>query len=428
MSGILSMIIPKTPSKTDPDEYGTDEDQISDSEQGSDVETGSSGSNDISDVENPPPLSLPPDTPKTPDEPSDLSDKDETDEKDEDEEEPSHTKCDELDTLIKGIQENISKEFQDMNDKLREERRKLPDITDLNLGSNGSEVSTTSTPRSIGQDSIVTELFDTLGKKKRRFDKIVYDEDREPFHLEETEGKEDTEDTKGWSKHKKHRLRFCLWRLKYNRIVTQFYLNDLKKSEEYWSWLIILISTLTSAITVANNVDEEPIPNYRITIKIMLNVSSMTTALIAAWIKKKKFVEKINEIDKYLIGINKLCEELEIQMTLLEGDRITYKEFKDKYIPQIIHFASTNPIIPPDIWKKCVRDITVNYPELVDPDSSEVNKMWPWFGDLIEHKEGDNVYHIRKSTNFMKYMKKTNTDKIRSSCCRKKRDCENVYK
>jgi len=266
--------------------------------------------------------------------------------------------------------------------------------------------------------------YDSRGNpRQRRFDTIVYDEDREFINI-----LDDEEDSQGWSKHKKHRLRFCLWRLKYNRIVTAFYLDDLRKNEEYWSWLIVVISTITTGITVANNVDEEPIENYHIYINVMLNVSSMSTALIAAWIKKKGFVDKINEIDKYLIGINQLCEELEIQLALLEGDRMTYKSFKDKYIPAIIKFASNNPMIPPDLWKKCVRDITVRYPELVDPDSSEVNKMWPWFGDLVEYMDGTNVHHVRKPTSFMKHMKKTNTDRILSSCCRKKKTYDNVYK
>ena len=57
----------------------------------------------------------------------------------------------------------------------------------------------------------------------------------------------------------------------------------------------------------------------------------MTTSLIAAWIKKQKFIEKINEIDKYLININSLCEELEIQFSLLEEDRLSYEEFKKIY-------------------------------------------------------------------------------------------------
>ena len=317
---------------------------------------------------------------------------------------------DELDALIKGIHADFSAELKEMNHKLDEARHDLPDIKDLN---------DTSSPRST-TDSIITNSSDLSGNKTRKCEKVVYDEDNEDYDNA----------TNGWSKHRKHRIRFCLWKLKYNRIVSRFYLNNLRQSEEYWSWLIILISTITSGITVANNVDSEPFPEYHLIVKISLNFSSIGTALIAAWIKKKRFVEVINEIDKYVIGINKICEEIEVELSLLEDDRMPYDKFRQRFLPQIVHFASNNPMIPPDEWKKCVLDITLNYPELIDPDSSESGKLWPWFGDLVCKKEGDETHHIRQPTNFMRhYMKqRRSTDKIVSSCCRKKNDYGNIYK
>jgi hypothetical protein len=367
------------------------------------------------------------------------------------------SRCDELNGLLRGLQTNMRDEFSQMNSSLREAsvreasvrevtreatreathpERNAPEGSRPSTGCCGETASGARSEhvrRSTSADDLETDTgtprsgfsveYDSHGRhRNKKFDKVVYDEDREMGGLC------DIEDPRGWSKHKKHRLRFCLWRLKYNRIVTAFYLDYLRKSEEYWSWLIVVISTITTGITVANNVEDEPIENYHVYINVMLNVSSMSTALIAAWIKKKGFVDKINEIDKYLIGVNQLCEELEIQLALLEGDRITYDEFKSKYLPQIIKFASNNPMIPPDVWKRCVRDITVKYPELVDPDSSEVNKMWPWFGDLVEYQDGDDTHHVRKPTRFMKHMKKTDTDRIMSSCCRKKKLYDDVYK
>ena len=405
MSSLLNMMSSQPTQPPLSPSTHTEEDESSESVI-SDQESGQESDVDVED-----PLSLQPlksllSTKEKPEE-----DKKEKEEEEEEEEEKKGTEK-EMGKLIK--------EFRELYLKVNENRKNLPEVS---LSGNKSDVSNVSTPRSLGQDSIITDLADILGTKKRRFDKIVYDEDREEeYDFEKT-------DNKGWTKHKKHRLRFCLWRLKYNRVVTQFYLSELIKSEEWWSWMIIMISTITSGVTVANNVDDEPFENYNLIIKITLNVSSMTTALIAAWIKKRKFVETINQIDKYLIGVSKLCEELEIRMALLEDDRMEYEEFITIFLPQIIHYATSNPMIPPDVWKRIVRDITLNYPELVDPDSSEVNKMWPWFGDLVEHKEGDNVHHVRKPTNFMKYMKKTNKDKILSSCCRrKKREFDNVYK
>ena len=258
------------------------------------------------------------------------------------------------------------------------------------------------------------------------FDYLVYDDD--------SESDEDDEDEEGsiverWTRIKKHRLQKCLWKLKYNRIISSFYLDDLRKREEKFSWWIIVISTITSGLTIANNVEDKPFENYDIYINTSLTLSSMGTSLIAAWVKKQRFVEKINEIDKYLLNINSLCEELEIQFLLLEKDRIPYKEFKEKYLPQITKYVSSNPMIPPDQWKKCVKTITLKYPQLIEPDNNEENKLWPWFGDLIEvkDKEGEPRF-VRKPTKFMKHiLKKDKKHKLKSSCCFNVEERDSVY-
>jgi hypothetical protein len=322
--------------------------------------------------------------------------------------------CMKVEQMLQDIHSTIGTQFESINQRWTKDSLALPPMTFPSKESVGNN-----TPRSITSDMSFGELMDTWNISKKR-DKIVYDEDADTNPVK----------VRGWTKQRKHRIRMFMWRLKFNRIVTHFYLNHVRKNEEYWSWLIIVISTITSGITVANNVDDSPsfIPHYHVAVKIALNISSMSTALIAAWIKKKRFVEKINEIDKYLLGLNHLCEELEIQLGFLETDRLSYGSFKKKYVTRIIQYATTHPLIPPEEWKSSVKEITLQYPELIDPDSSEMGKLWPWYGDLIEQRDGDTVYHVRKSTNFMKHMKKTNADKIISSCCRKKRDPTNIYK
>lgn len=252
------------------------------------------------------------------------------------------------------------------------------------------------------------------------FDDIVYNDDSA------SDEELDEEDDDGniihkWSRSKKHRFQKCLWKLKYNRIISQFYLDRLRKREEKLSWWIIVISTITSGLTIANNVEEEPFELYNIIVNSSLTFSSMITSLIAAWIKKQKFVEKINEIDKYLIKINSLCEEIEVQFLLLEKDRIPYDDFKKQYIPKITQYVSSNPMIPPDEWKRCVKEITFKYPQLIEPDNNEENKLWPWFGDLIEIKDNDgNERFVRKPTKFMKYILKKDKkwkNRLRSNCC-----------
>ena len=314
---------------------------------------------------------------------------------------------DQIDILLQTIKSDFNSNLKELKIELKEEINNQ-------------------TPRS--NFSLDDELeYDGKQKKRRKkFDTLVYDEDYEEKN--ETILKNGIKVEK-WSKHKKHRLHKCLWKLKYNRIVSSFYLDDLRRREERWSWLIIVISTITSGMTVANNVQDEPFKDYNTLINISLTISSMSTSLIAAWIKKQKFVEKINEVDKYLLNINVLCEELEIQFSLLESDRLDYEEFKKKYIPEITKYLTTNPLIPPHEWKNCVREITLKYPELVDPDNSENNKLWPWFGDLVKYTDEKGETHdVRKPTTFMRHMKKTNKDKILSSCCHKHKECDNVYK
>ena len=270
----------------------------------------------------------------------------------------------------------------------------------------------------------------TLGSPKSidyDFDYLVYNDDTE------TDDEEENEDgiiIQKWSKTKKYRLQKCLWKLKYNRVISTFYLDRLRRREIKWSWMIIVISTFTSGITVANNVEDEPFDQYDTIINILLTVTSMTTSLIAAWIKKQGFVEKINEIDKYLISINSLCEELEIQFVLLDKDRLPYKEFKEKFVPEITKYVSSNPMIPPKEWKKCAKEITLKYPQLIEPDNNEENKLWPWFGDLIqiEDPNGEPRF-IRRPTKFMNHMLKKDTrSRLMSSCCFDIQDRFSVYK
>ena len=268
-------------------------------------------------------------------------------------------------------------------------------------------------------------MFGHTPHHSRDFDRLVYEEDVEADLCSKcSTGLSicDEDEEHCWSRHKKHRLHRCLWKLKYNRIVSSFYLDSLRQREERWSWMIVLISTLTSGFTVANNVETTPFESYNLIVNVVLTTSSMTTSLIAAWIKKQRFVEKINEIDKYLVDLNKLCEELELQFSLLEGDE-SYKQLST---------SSPNPCINKSRISKCGKcseKITLRYPELIDPDNSETNKLWPWFGDLVVYVDKEGVEHnVRKPTTFMKYMKRTNKDRILSSCCRKKRDSHNVYK
>jgi hypothetical protein len=183
----------------------------------------------------------------------------------------------------------------------------------------------------------------------------------------------------GWSDQARDQLLIFLSKLRYHRVINNFYLSTLKKSEATFGWNLILLSTITSALTVANNVEEEPIQHYHLTINILLNTVSFTTSLIGAYMKKKQFVERINNIDRYYQKLNTLCEGIEFELIKIVEDKMPYEAFKKKYYNKIKEYLVPNPLISPSEWKSTVKEITLNYPELIDPDDTDENRLWPWY-------------------------------------------------
>lgn len=188
-----------------------------------------------------------------------------------------------------------------------------------------------------------------------------------------------TNDNQGWSDEAVNQLLIFLSKLRYHRVINNFYLSTLKKSEATFGWNLILLSTITSALTVANNVEEEPIQHYHLTINILLNTVSFTTSLIGAYMKKKQFVERINNIDRYYQKLNTLCEGIEFELIKITEDKMPYEAFKKKYYNKIKEYLVPNPLISPSEWKSTVKEITLNYPELIDPDDTDENRLWPWY-------------------------------------------------
>jgi hypothetical protein len=133
---------------------------------------------------------------------------------------------------------------------------------------------------------------------------------------------------------------------------------------------------------VGNNVEEEPFENYHLSINVILTTVSFTTSLIGAWMKKQQYVERINTIDRYFQKLNKICEEIEFELIKIPEDRKNYDNFKEEYYDQIKLYLVPNPAITPKEWKKTVYEITINYPEMLNPDDQDESKMWPWFSPL----------------------------------------------
>lgn len=205
----------------------------------------------------------------------------------------------------------------------------------------------------------------------------------------------------GWSADLEQQLEPLMLKLKYNRAVNNFCFFNLKSKENFWSWTIVVISTVTSLITLLNTVESELFPHYFLVIKILLTLSSICTSLIAAWIKKQMYVERINNTDRYLQKLNHLVENIEVQLTLRPHDRMKYQEFKKQNIQLIPEFLSSTPYISPVEWKDVVYNITKNYPEIINPDDNDLNKLWPWYGYDTLYDKNYNLKRItRPITNF----------------------------
>jgi len=205
-----------------------------------------------------------------------------------------------------------------------------------------------------------------------------------------------------WTLRKQLSLEQLLHKLKYNRAINNYFFFELKSRENFWSWTIIVISTLTTAISFLNNVDKEPFVHFFVIVKVTLLACSMLITLIAAWIKKQQYVERINLIDRYNQKINKVIEEIDVQLTLIPIDRDKYSDFMNKYQPQITDYLSNTPAMSPQEWKKTVYYITIYYPELIENDSSDQNKLWPWWTAEIQTNT-----IIRNKTNFGFNIKQT---------------------
>ena len=208
----------------------------------------------------------------------------------------------------------------------------------------------------------------------------------------------------GWSYQKSQMTSKFLFKLNYNREINNFFFFDLKSREDFWSWAIIVLSTITSSLTLLNNIEREPFIFYFIILKIILGCFAVTVTLIAAWMKKQQYVERINIIDRYLQKINILIEDLNIQLNLPTEDRLRYSDFKKKFHESIKLNLSTSPAMSPLEWKRTVYKITKYYPELINKDGLQENMLWPWYGYKMNKETGS---LNRYETTFGKQIKST---------------------
>ena len=142
----------------------------------------------------------------------------------------------------------------------------------------------------------------------------------------------------------------------------------LKKRESYWSWQLIVISTICSTLTVLS-ISDNFIAQI---IKYTITFFSVITSLIAAFMKKENFVERIKEMDRYIQKVGHIHVEIENILQSKPWNRVNYKDFYDKHYTDIVQLFSAPPPMSPEEFKSTIYNITIYNPELI-------YDIEPWF-------------------------------------------------
>ena len=194
-------------------------------------------------------------------------------------------------------------------------------------------------------------------------------------------------ENQGWGPQNQLKIEIFMQKLKHNRAICNFFYFELKSTESKFSWWLIILSTLSTTLTGLSNIEDEPFDHYYLSIQASIGTFSVLTTLIAAWMKKQQYVDRINEIDRYVQKITQLIEEIDFQLTLRPRDRLPYVDFSKKYYQPMTEIFSTSPSLSPKEWKYTLYTITKYYPEIINQDGSHAHKLWPWFAIGHDGKE-----------------------------------------
>lgn len=206
------------------------------------------------------------------------------------------------------------------------------------------------------------ETDGTLKKEQEYYDKIVQ------TYTNSFTGLKKSLEINGWNTQKTEIIKTWKKQLDYRYIVNYYFMYFLKQREASWSWFLIILSSISSVLTIVEVAN--PVIKYGIT--YLLTVLAFATTLIAAYMKKQNYVERIKEMDRYTQRVGKTSTELNNILDYKPWNRPPYDQFKDKHLNDINDIFSFPPPISPIEFKITVYNLTRHYPELI-------SNMWPWF-------------------------------------------------
>jgi hypothetical protein len=166
----------------------------------------------------------------------------------------------------------------------------------------------------------------------------------------------------GWDPHNTRIIKYYINFLSYMCLIYHFYYFKLKKIEGYWSWSIIVLSSFSAGLSLFQYHEENKY--LELGVKVTITLFTLITTLISAWIKKQNYVERISELGKYSVKLNRLKNNVKAIVEESGKHKMEYNKFNGEYKDEIIEFISTRPLISPYDWKETVYIISKYYPEL----------------------------------------------------------------
>jgi hypothetical protein len=228
-----------------------------------------------------------------------------------------------------------------------------------------------------------------------KFSKIVYQEDTkeiDDLNNEQTRNLKISEmftksycDLKiasqinGWNYRRTEIAREWDNELAYLYQVNYYFMFSLKSRESKWSWILIVFSSICSILTIITSDDEFLLKIVRYTLSFL----AVCTSLIAAYIKKENYVDRIKELDRYTQKVGTINTEIDNVIKQKPWNRMIYSAFIDKYLNETNALLSAPPPMSPLEFKTTVYNLTKFYPELI------IN-TYPWY---IKKKFGDVEYY-----------------------------------
>lgn len=172
-----------------------------------------------------------------------------------------------------------------------------------------------------------------------------------------------------WTEENYQVINYWLDTLRFNHIINYFYFFKLKKIEGGWAWLLIVLSALSASLSLFQYNEEY----YYVSLisKFLLSIFTLFTTLIASWMKKQNYIQRVAELDKYILKTKKIIGSLEADLELPLENRKGFNEFINEYKEKIVEFNSMTPLISPDDWKDTIYILTKYYPEIS-------SNLYPW--------------------------------------------------